>query len=196
MNNTLSKHEGDGQTSGKLRVFITGGSGFIGSHLTRRLADMGHTVRNFDPRANPEENILNLPKLQEAIAAFEPDLIYHLASLVGVGPTERVPGYVIRVNMEGVLNLVGALENCDLHPGLVFTSSSEVYGKTPTNGVMHEEDPKVPISFYGSAKLACEAILSGLESGVMEHDGELYKQTPVRLRPARLAGRLDCLGRQ
>ena len=98
VNDTLSKHEGAGQTNGKLRVFITEGSGFIGSHLTRRLADMGHTVRNFDPRANPEENILNLPKLQEAIAAFEPDLIYHLASLVGVGPTERVPGYVIRLH--------------------------------------------------------------------------------------------------
>jgi UDP-glucose 4-epimerase len=159
----------------KQRIFITGGSGFIGSHLIRRLVEAGHTVRNYDPRVNPAEDILNLPKLTEAIGEFEPDLIYHLASLVGVGPTERVPGYVIRVNMEGVLNLVGALASRDLHPGIVFTSSSEVYGKNPNHGAMREDDPKVPISFYGSGKLACEAILQAYKN-----EG-LMRPTIVRL---------------
>jgi UDP-glucose 4-epimerase len=132
-------------------------------------------LTNFDPRVAPEDDILNLPRLQHAISEFKPDLIYHLASLVGVGPTERVPGHVIRVNMEGVLNLVAALENGDQHPGLVFTSSSEVYGKKPNQGVMREHDPKVPISFYGSAKLACEAILQAYKN-----EG-LMRPTIVRL---------------
>jgi len=173
-NTTVNNREGV-KMKGKLRIFITGGSGFIGSHLADRLRDFGHRVMIFDPRINPEHDILNLPKLEDAISSFRPDLIYHLASLVGVGPTERVPGYVIRVNMEGMLNLVGALSNRDLHPGIVFTSSSEVYGKTPNGGVMQEDDPKVPISFYGSAKLACEAILQAYKN-----EG-LMRPTIVRL---------------
>jgi UDP-glucose 4-epimerase len=173
--NTSLKNGTNGHGNGGLRIFITGGSGFIGRHLGQRLLDLGHVVRNFDPRVNPDDNILNLPKLEQAISDFKPDLIYHLASLVGVGPTERVPGYVIRVNMEGVLNLVAALANSDLHPGIVFTSSSEVYGKTPNQGAMREDDPKVPISFYGSAKLACEAILQAYKN-----EG-LMRPTIVRL---------------
>ena len=145
--------------SAQLRVFLTGGSGFIGSHLYRRLGALGHTVLNYDPRSRPEDDIFNSGRLQEAVSTFKPDLIYHLASLVGVEATEKVPGYVIRVNLEGMLHLLRAVQESRLRPGLVFTSSSEVYGRNPSHRVMAEDDPKVPISFYGSAKLACEAIL-------------------------------------
>jgi len=152
-----------------MRILLTGGAGFIGSHLLERLIARGDDVAvvdDFNDYYDPRIKRGNLPKggfrlherdIRDAaplIAQEKPDLVVHLAARAGVRPSQKDPALYESVNVAGTL---GLLEACRLAgvPRFVFASSSSVYGNAPVP--FREDDPNLePISFYGATKLLGE----------------------------------------
>lgn len=160
-----------------MHILLTGGAGFIGSHLTRTLLAQGHSVdcldnfnTYYDPAmkraniapfaGNPgwrliEGDILDWPLLQRLFSERRYDRLVHLAARAGVRPSIQEPVLYEQVNVQGTLHL---FELCRQHniDKIVFASSSSVYGinsKVPFS----ERDPvEHPISPYAATKRAGE----------------------------------------
>ncbi|MBN2526489.1 MAG: GDP-mannose 4,6-dehydratase [Deltaproteobacteria bacterium] len=161
-----------------MKILVTGGAGFIGSHLCDRLLDRGHRVvclDNFndfyDPkikRANivaalrsssytlAKGDILDTAFLDEVFAESF-DVVVHLAAYAGVRPSILNPSLYQKVNLEGTVNL---LEQCRRHNIMkfVFASSSSVYGGRTEVPFRETDNIMNPISPYAATKAAGEAI--------------------------------------
>lgn len=161
------------------RVLVTGGAGFIGSHLVERLLegwDEVTVVDSFDPFYDPESkrrnlatcagranfrlveaDIRDLKALQENLAGRDLDVICHLAAKAGVRPSIQDPIAYQEVNVLGTQNLLEIAREKDVKP-FVFASSSSVYGVNP-NVPWREDDPVLlPISPYASTKVSGELL--------------------------------------
>lgn len=150
-------------------VLVTGGAGFIGSHLVRRLAGQGRRVRVLDDlstgrRANLvdcEHQIEFVPgdlrsPEDVAAAAQGAELIFHLGALPSVPRSIEDPRTTLAVNIEGTLNvLLAALEAGVAR--LVLASSSSVYGEAGPLPRVEATRP-VPLSPYAVSKLAAEGL--------------------------------------
>lgn len=155
-----------------LKIMITGGSGFIGSHLVDKLIVMGNKVivyDNFDEYyKGKEENVRrhfrdsNFTLIRADILDHESlcramkgvDVIFHLAAQPGVGFSEENPVKTNTVNTTGTLNVLNAAKKMGVKK-VIFASSSSVYG-LPEYMPMDERHPTNPISVYGASKLAAE----------------------------------------
>lgn len=142
------------------RVIVTGGGGFVGSHLTERLRDWGVHVTVFEPAPPPngdphwhQGTVTDFDELSTAISGH--DIVFHLAALVGVERISPVPLATLEVNLEGTRRTLEAARTAEV-ARFVFASSSEVYGE-PRRLPIAENDPVSPLSVYGIAKLAAEA---------------------------------------
>jgi nucleoside-diphosphate-sugar epimerase len=151
-----------------MNVLVTGGAGFIGSHLVDSLVGAGQTVRVLDDFSTGRRD--NLAGLDGAVEVIEGDIrqrgcvaaavrgvevVYHLAALPSVARSVADPRSSHEVNVEGTLNvLLAAIDAGVLR--VVYASSSSVYGDTPTLP-KHEGMPVAPRSPYAAAKLAGEA---------------------------------------
>jgi len=140
-----------------LEFFVTGSSGFIGTHLVTRLLSSGHVVTGYDlvqPQyAHPnfefiEGDILDVERLQASIV--DPDGIFHLAAQTKVPDSTRDPAYDFRVNAQGTFNVL----SCASDARFIYASTSTVYGtaSVPTA----EAQALRPVSFYGASKAAGE----------------------------------------
>ena len=128
-----------------MKILVTGGLGFVGSHLCKRLVDQGLHVRCFDNLSrgkldNVSEvikqtnvsfefvkgDLLNFDDVMKAVADI--DVIYHLGAIVGVKHYVENPLKVIEVNVLGTHNLLEAARKKDVSK-LVLASTSEIYGK-------------------------------------------------------------------
>ncbi len=163
-----------------MKFLVTGGAGFIGSHVCERLLNEGHTVHVLDdlnPFYDPALKRGNLKALESFGARFQftqgdlvnrsdvdaalqgPrfDQVIHLAARAGVRPSLEQPALYQRVNVEGTVNLLEASHKAGIRK-LTLASSSSVYGvnaKVPFS----ENDPIFnAISPYAASKLACEAL--------------------------------------
>lgn len=155
-----------------LRVIVTGGAGFIGSHLADTLLEMGNTVICYDcftpyytgKEANIEHNLGN-PRYRLikadifdtsvlASAMKGVDVVFHLAAQPGVRYSIDHPDEVLRINTIGTLNLLKTAKQQDVRR-VVYASSSSVYGN-PKYTPVDEDHPTEPISPYGISKLASE----------------------------------------
>lgn len=164
--------------SDKLNIVVTGGAGFIGSHLIDRLLKEGHTVTNidnFDPfydesikreniKGHLEYDTYTLHEVdirdKEALGKAIPndtDVIVHLAAKAGVRPSIADPIAYQEVNVAGTQNMLEVAREKDIKQ-FVFASSSSVYGKNPN--VPWKEDDAVlqPISPYASTKVSGELL--------------------------------------
>lgn len=151
-----------------MRVLVTGGAGFIGSHAADRCLRDGHEVAvldnlrsgsrgQVDPRAEFLELDTRDPRLQSAIAAFRPEAILHFAAQIDVRVSCKDPVFDAEENILATLRLVEAgLANGLKH--FVFASSGgAIYGEAA--GPQSEAHPEVPINPYGVAKLAVDKYL-------------------------------------
>ncbi len=156
------------------KVLVTGADGFIGSHLTERLVDMGYTVRAFVyyNSFNSWGWLDTLPKEKlDKIEIFagdirDPngvrtamkgmDIVYHLAALIAIPFSYHSPDSYIDTNVKGTLNIVQAAKDLGISRILV-TSTSEVYG-TAQFVPITELHPKQPQSPYSASKIGADCI--------------------------------------
>jgi len=162
-----------------MNILVTGGAGFIGSMVTERLLDEGHTVvviDNFDDTYDPkikERNIRrarekkefllvrgdirNIPDLEKCFTNRQIDIVIHLAAKAGVRPSLLYPDIYYDVNVIGTLRLLEVMRKYKVH-NFIFGSSSSVYGNN--NKVPFAENDPVdePISPYAATKKAGELL--------------------------------------
>jgi nucleoside-diphosphate-sugar epimerase len=159
---------------------IVGGSGFPGTHVARRFAEMGQAVRVFDRQRHPslpasvemvEGDVFDVHALYKA--ARGASALIHLADVV-TAPRELLHG----VNVGGTSNALRAAVDAGV-ARFVFLSSAEVYGY-PARLPVREDDPKQPAGAYGVSKLEAE---KRCEQAARQHGLEL-----VILRPSVLVG--------
>lgn len=160
-----------------MKILVTGGAGFIGSHLVRKLLQGGHQVTAFDDfndfydpkikRENASEfsgavsiiegDICDTAKVDAVFAEGKFDTVVHLAARAGVRPSIEHPGLYIQTNVGGTFNLLEAArkQGCE---HFIFASSSSVYGLTKT--IPFSEDVPIPqtLSPYAATKLAGEQL--------------------------------------
>lgn len=154
----------------KAKVVVTGGAGFIGSHLTDRLIRFGANVTVIDnlsygkqENINKKAHLLKLDindyeSLKYHIGTIEPTIIYHLAAIAttkesSMGWKDAVLD--CQVNAIGTLNILRSVISLNVSPKIIFTSSAAVYGNheyTPID----EKHPTNPVSPYGISKLSAE----------------------------------------
>jgi UDP-glucuronate 4-epimerase len=167
-----------------VRILVTGGAGFIGSHLCERLAATGHDVialDNFNDFYDPAIKRRNFAQALEkaracgrgllmcegdicdgewvaAIFAQEsPEAVIHLAAAAGVRPSIERPLFYEEVNIRGTMNLLEAARGAGIRPFL-FASSSSVYGDSPKVPFAESDPVDHPISPYAATKKAGELI--------------------------------------
>ena len=152
------------------RALVTGGAGFIGSHIVERLLADGHGVcvvddlstgsaHNVPPGARFRQlDICDLTSLREVFSDFRPEVVFHAAAQTDVRRSIREPDFDARVNVLGGLNVLRAAAAVEARR-IVYASSAAVYGQ-PQRLPVSEVDATRPISEYGASKLAVEHYLS------------------------------------
>jgi len=165
----------NGSKIGFSSALITGGAGFIGSHLVDRLMESGVNVTVLDNlSAGKLSNIsrwldnsrfkfimgdmLNPGDVKKSMGNCE--IVFHLAA----NPDVRIGAFNTRIDYEqnilATYNLLEAMRESDCR-SIVFTSTSTVYGEAKKMPTPEDYGPLKPISLYGASKLACEALISG-----------------------------------
>jgi UDP-glucose 4-epimerase len=146
---------------------VTGGAGFIGSHLVESLAQQGRRVRVLDDfttglrenlaRIDPTPEIIDGDVADPAVvmrAAQDVNVIFHLAALASVQRSVEAPADTHRVCATGTLHVLDAARRAGVRR-VVYAGSSSAYG-VPVGEVQTERDPLAPLSPYAAAKLAGE----------------------------------------
>lgn len=151
-----------------MRITVTGGAGFIGSHLVDRLIEDGHTVQVIDnlytgnkefvhSKAQFIELDIRDPKLYSVLEEFRPDYIFHEAAQTEVSTSMSNPMLDCDINLMGLINLLNAAVKLDVKKFLM-PSSAAVYGNLDTLP-LNEEMIGNPSSFYGLTRLTTEHYL-------------------------------------
>ncbi|WP_258085049.1 NAD-dependent epimerase/dehydratase family protein [Thermococcus thermotolerans] len=158
-----------------MKVLVTGGAGFIGSHLVDALMERGYDVRVLDDlSAGSLDNIkgwLNHERFEfiegdmrdpETVknALDGVDVVFHLAANPEVRIGSQSPELLYETNVLITYNLLNAVRDSSVRY-IIFTSSSTVYGEAEVIPTPEDYAPLEPISVYGGVKLAAEAIISG-----------------------------------
>lgn len=153
------------------RVLVTGGAGFIGSHIVDRLLTDGHSVCVVD---NLSTGLLgNIPtavtfkkldicdgaQLQEAFVSFKPEVVFHLAAQMDVRRSVLEPEFDARVNVLGALSVLRCAVLAGARRFVYASTGGAVYGN-PSKMPVTESQPAEPVSEYGASKLAFEHYLS------------------------------------
>jgi UDP-glucose 4-epimerase len=177
----------------RMKVLVTGGAGFIGSHLVDRLIREGYEVKVIDNLSSGRiENIKHhidegkieliigdLKGSETALKAVEEvDVVFHFAANPEVRVSTTNPDVHFNENVVATFNLLEAVRKKNVKE-LVFASSSSVYGE-PDEIPVEEKAPIKPVSVYGASKAACEALIHAYS--------KLYEVNAVILRYANVVG--------
>ncbi len=150
-----------------MRALVTGGAGFIGSHITDALIDAGHEVTVVDDLSRGSREQVNAkarfvevditsPELAAAFADARPEVVFHAAAQIDVRASVRDPLHDADVNVVGTVNVLRAAVDAGARRVVFASSGGAIYGDTdviPTP----EGNPCLPESPYGTAKLCAEA---------------------------------------
>jgi len=152
-----------------LKILVTGGAGFIGSHVVDALLQEGHEVvvvddlssgklDNLNPRATFYQLDITSPDLEEVFRRERPDVVNHHAAQMDVRRSVADPLFDARVNILGSLNLLEACRKFGTRRIIFASSGGAIYGE-PDGGPVGEDQPLRPASPYGAAKLSVEQYL-------------------------------------
>ena len=156
-----------------MRVLVTGGAGYIGSHAVRALEARGHETVVFDDlsqgnrRAVPPGrlivgSLLDAASLAAALQARPVDAVMHFAAHWDVGESVREPRKYFRENLGGAIILFEEMLDRRIRYA-VFSSTAAVYGE-PVSTPMQEDHPTAPVNPYGETKLTIETMLRAYDS--------------------------------
>lgn len=148
-----------------VKILVTGGAGFIGSHVVELLLQDEHEtiiVDNFSTgkkdvvpsQAKLVEMDINSPKMEKVFALEKPDVVIHLAAQVDVGTSIQNPVYDADQNILGTIRLLNYCKKYKVKK-IIFSSSCAVYGETEDSSIS-ESYPLKPLSFYGLSKYTSE----------------------------------------
>ena len=152
-----------------MKVFLTGGAGYIGSVTTELLLNEGHEVVVFDNLERGHKaavdkraklvvgDLRDAGQIQRAMKNAKPDAVMHFAAYALVGESMTDPGMYFANNTTGATNLVEAMVKQDVSR-IVFSSTCATYG-FPERIPITEETPQHPVNPYGEAKLMFEKVL-------------------------------------
>jgi UDP-glucose 4-epimerase len=157
-----------------VRALVTGGAGFIGSHLVDALLDRGHAVTvvdHLDPaKALAYEgaaargaqlvraDVTDVPRMLDTFAEHRPDVAYHLAAQIDVRRSVADPATDAHVNIGGTAAVLKAARHAGARR-VLLASSAGVYGD-PARLPVREDAPVVPLSPYGAGKAAAESYMA------------------------------------
>ena len=152
-----------------MRILVTGGAGYIGSHVCKVAADYGNQVVVFDNLSRGHERLVksgplvvgdirDTDTLTHTLRRCKVDAVVHCAALAYVGESEHRPSEYHSVNVAGTLSLCEAMTNAGVR-SLVFSSSCSVYGN-PTRIPVLEEHAIMPISVYAQTKADAEGLIA------------------------------------
>ena len=159
-----------------MRIAITGGAGYIGSHTLLDILGDGHEALVIDNFANSspealsrvkslsnrqfesvEESITSTANLSAIFADFQPEAVIHFAGLKAVGESEEIPLTYYEENIQGTISLLRAMDECGCR-NIIFSSSATVYG-LPDYLPFDEAHSTIPINTYGRTKYFAEEII-------------------------------------
>lgn len=154
-----------------MNIFVTGGAGYIGSHVVKALGQRGYEILVYDNLSTGHEWAVlygNLVKgdlsdkvfLNNIIKEFKPDAIMHFAAFIQVEESVREPLKYYRNNTVNTLNLLEVMRENRIK-NLIFSSTAAVYG-IPEKIPINEDALLNPVNPYGSSKATVERILSDL----------------------------------
>jgi UDP-glucose 4-epimerase len=156
-----------------MKVLVTGGAGYIGSHMLKALSARGAEVVVFDNLSSGRReavgsrelvigDINSSADLRTLFSRFSFDAVMHFASLIQVGESMQRPDLYYRTNITGSLNLLDAMHAAGVKR-FIFSSSAAVFGE-PRYTPIDEAHPKDPLNPYGFSKLAVERALGDYSS--------------------------------
>jgi UDP-glucose 4-epimerase len=171
-----------------MKIFVTGGAGFIGSHLVDTLIKQGHTVTVYDNLSsgnkefmkhhlkNPafiflHADLLDLKRVKKEIRDHE--VVFHLAANPHVRLGEKQTNLDLNQGVIATYNLLEAMRLNDLSH-IVFSSSSVVYGETRETTLPETYGPTLPISMYGAGKLGAEGLITAF-CGTFDFHAWIYR---------------------
>jgi len=150
-----------------MKIFITGGGGFIGGHLAKFLLESKFEITIFDDLSNCTKEMIdsignvnfvkgdirNYELLKQSMKNHE--LVIHLAAKTSVSDSKEYQEIVMDVNVNGSLNVIKSCKNCNISK-FIAISSAAVYGEGVETKPNNEGTPTNPISVYGKSKLEME----------------------------------------
>lgn len=171
-----------------MKVLVTGGAGYIGSHTVKTLKNAGHQVVVFDnlskgrrelipDTAFIEGDIRNKHHIDEVFKNGKFDSVLHMAAHTEIKEGESDPGLFYEINVLGTINLLESMRSHHID-SFIFSSSAAVYGKA--TAAIKEDAPLNPLSTYGKSKVMVETILKDYYNA--------YKMPVVILRYFNAAG--------
>ena len=154
-----------------MKILVTGGAGYIGSHVVNALGENGHDIIVFDNLSTGNDwaviygklevgNLEHGSHLNDVINAFRPDAVMHFAASIQVEESVREPLRYYRNNVANTLSLLEAMERNGIQ-NLIYSSSAAVYG-TPDELLVDESVPPHPINPYGASKAMVETVLGDI----------------------------------
>ena len=152
-----------------MRIFITGGAGFIGIHLCKKLLELNHDVTVYDNFSNSlEENFISIIKQKVTLISGDildysklvtsmknHNIVIHLAAKISVPESIKNPKLTFDVNVNGTQNVLNACLQNDITK-IIAASTAAVYQNTSTKIILDEASPVEPQSPYGESKLEME----------------------------------------
>jgi UDP-glucose 4-epimerase len=195
-----------------MRILVTGGAGFVGSHLVDKLRDRGITVRVFDMvmptfRSDIEfyhGSLLDLEALRMAMTGV--DAIYHLAAIADVKDVFEDPHYSESINVRGTINVLEAARKAKQIRRFIYGSTTWVYSEVTEPSVNEDTALRAPSHLYTATKIASEyycqsysklynlpvtILRYGIPYGPRSRDGAvvpIFVQKALRGEPLTIAG--------